>query len=95
MAVGVIGMSMDDFLRQTPGEYEATVEAWSQRQEARNRDDWERMRMLASIVIQPHVKKRLTPKELLPFPWEERGKSVSDKSQSRAVLEKLLQKARR
>lgn len=34
------------------------------------RSCWERMRMLASIVIQPHVKKKITPKRLLPFPWD-------------------------
>ena len=26
--------------------------------------------MLAAIVIQPHVKQRVTPGKLLPFPWE-------------------------
>lgn len=33
-------------------------------------DAWERMRMLATILLQPHVKGKLTPKKLLTFPWE-------------------------
>lgn len=34
------------------------------------RDSWERMRMLATIIIQPHIKGKMTPGKLLPFPWE-------------------------
>lgn len=32
------------------------------------------MRILAAISIQPHVKKKLTPRALLPLPWD-RGKN--------------------
>jgi hypothetical protein len=32
------------------------------------------MRMLATIAIQPHVKNKLTPEKLLPFPWEKLDK---------------------
>ena len=28
------------------------------------------MRMLAAIVIQPLLKRKITPERLLPFPWE-------------------------
>ena len=31
---------------------------------------WQRMRMLATITIQPHVRSKITPQRLLPFPWE-------------------------
>ena len=29
------------------------------------------MRLLATITIQPHVKGKLSPQRLLPFPWEQ------------------------
>lgn len=38
--------------------------------EAQNRDAWERARTIAAIIIQPHVKKKLSPKQLLPMPWD-------------------------
>lgn len=38
--------------------------------EAQNRDAWERARITAAIIIQPHVKKKLSPKQLLPMPWD-------------------------
>ncbi len=40
-------------------------------------NNWERMRMLASIVIQPYSKKRITPSGLLPFPWEKQKRKTS------------------
>ena len=38
--------------------------------EAQEREAWERTRILAAICIQPHVKKKITPKQLLPLPWD-------------------------
>lgn len=38
--------------------------------EGRHRDAWERTRSVAAITIQPHVKKRITPRQLLPMPWD-------------------------
>lgn len=32
--------------------------------------EWERTRILAAILIQPHVKQRITPQKLLPLPWD-------------------------
>tara|TARA_R110000851_G_scaffold302502_1_gene459296 strand:- start:22 stop:291 length:270 start_codon:yes stop_codon:yes gene_type:complete len=38
--------------------------------EQREQAEWERTRWLASITVNPHVKKRITPKDLATFPWE-------------------------
>jgi len=48
--------------------------AWNERQEQLMRDGWERMN--ATIGIQPHVKGRVTPERLLPFPWEKSKKKA-------------------
>ncbi len=32
----------------------------------------ERARTIAAIIIQPHVKKNITPKQLLPLPWDKK-----------------------
>ena len=55
------------------------------------------MRMLATIMIQPHLAKRrrLTPEKLLPFPWDKptRGNkpTISAKEQ-RKRMRKLVEK---
>lgn len=39
-------------------------------QETQQQGYWERMRLLATIAIQPHTKKKITPENLLPLPWD-------------------------
>lgn len=71
MATGAMGMSRDDFMRCTPDEFTAIHKAWHERIEAESHERWELMRMHACITIQPHVKKRMSPRTLLPLPWEQ------------------------
>ena len=40
--------------------------------EGQAQDAWERARTVAAIAIQPHVKKKLTPQQLLPMPWDKK-----------------------
>lgn len=37
-------------------------------------NDWQRMRILATLTIQPHLAKgkKVTPEKLLPFPWDKK-----------------------
>ena len=52
------------------------------------------MRLLATISIQPHAKKKLTPEDLIPLPWDR--KHVQDdtpklsKEESRERFKELL-----
>lgn len=62
------------------------------------RADWERMRLLACIMIQPNLKrgKKITPEKLLPLPWDKKqtgkGKKLTAAEQRKrmaALVEKL------
>lgn len=66
--------------------------------EEREQAEWERMRMLASICMSPHVKHSPTPKKLLPFPWEKpRKKSmpIVSKDEARARFDKLVERMKK
>lgn len=39
-------------------------------EDSRQRGHWERVRTLAAICIQPHVRKKITPWRLIPLPWD-------------------------
>lgn len=65
-------MSHDDFCKCTFGEFESICKAWREMNENQYRDAWERARTVAAIVIQPHVKKKITPHQLLPLPWDKK-----------------------
>lgn len=69
------------------------------------RSAWERMRMLATICVQPYSKKRLKATELMRFPWDEtkngsptqppqRGGEVS-KEEALKRFEKLVRKIKK
>lgn len=71
-------MSHDDFCKCTFGEFESICKAWREMTEGQNRDAWERARTIAAIIIQPHVKKKITPKQLLPLPWDKKKINQSE-----------------
>lgn len=47
-------------------------------QNGTNRDSWERTRTFAAICIQPHVRKKITPRQLLPLPWDKKTESHTE-----------------
>lgn len=69
-AVGVVGITPHDFRTMTPPEFKAVADARHQRDESAERGAWERMRTLAALTVQPHVSKKITPRTLVPLPWD-------------------------
>jgi len=65
-----MGMCPGDFRHFTPAEFEVVTSEFSADRQEQTRDRWECMRLLASITIQPHVRRKLTPRQLLPLPWD-------------------------
>lgn len=35
-------------------------------------DNWERTRILATIVVQPHLRKKMKPEQILPLIWDKK-----------------------
>lgn len=89
IAVGCIGMSHDDFCKCTFGEFESICEAWRGMNENRQRESWERARTVAAICIQPHVRKKITPRQLLPLPWD---KNISPRNDAPQLTAEERQK---
>lgn len=52
------------------------------------RSAWERMRMLATICVQPYSKKRLKATELMRFPWDDTKNSPSQPPRGGGELSK-------
>lgn len=65
-----MGLRYDDFCSLTPEEFRHIYRAYTEEREAQYKDNWERMRMLGAITIQPYAKKGMTPRRLLSFPWD-------------------------
>lgn len=85
MALGRMGMRLDDLRRLTVGEFEESVRQWMEKEEAKYHDEWERMRLLATISMMPHTKKHVTPHGLLPLPWDTKGPVKSKRKKTPAM----------
>ena len=72
VALGCVRLSYDDFCRMDFEEFAAVYNAYTSQRDTDYKDKWTRMRLLATITIQPHLgkNKKVTPEKLLPFPWE-------------------------
>lgn len=79
-------------------EYIAVSRAWADEREREMRDGWERMRLLATLCVQPHVRKSVTPEKLLKFPWDDKKakKPIPSREEAmkeyHALMERLNQK---
>lgn len=69
----------EDKLNQTTAKF--LYQNWRGRENdkvRRERQDWERLRILGTWVLAPYTK-GLTPQSLLPLPWDKELKKVSYK----------------
>lgn len=95
IALGCIRLSYDDFCRMNFEEFAAVYKAYVEQRDTDFKDNWQRMRMLATITIQPHLakNKKITPEKLLPFPWEKakssakKGRDISPEQQRKRMAE--------
>ena len=69
--MGAIGMSVEDFCRCTPAEFRSVADAWRRAEEHRERSGWEQTRMQCLCMLQPYSRHRLSPRDVMRFPWDE------------------------
>lgn len=71
IALGCVGMSMDDFCRCTPSEFHEVYVCWHDHSERLDREMWERSRMECLCMLQPHSKQGLSAQDVMVFPWDD------------------------
>lgn len=86
--MGCLGMSLRDFERCTPFEFQSVFDAWSRRVERSEHAEWDRARYMCMCILQPYSKKKLRPTDIVEFPWEKKPESLPE------VLSKEEQEAR-
>lgn len=80
--VGVVGLSVDDFLDMDTDDFDAVCKSFGDHEEQLERERWERMRLLGLMTVQPWSKKKLTAEKLLPLPWDKQDGTLKDAAQS-------------
>ena len=70
LAVGSMGMSLDDFCSMSPHDFFGTLRSWHR---TKVEQPWEQTRFLACCLLQPWSKKRLRPEDVCSFQWDRKG----------------------
>lgn len=79
-----MGMPLETFERLTLPEIRACLRAWGDQREAEARRDWETVRTLGCMIIQPFVKGSVDPKKVLPLPWDSETPATDHEETSRS-----------
>lgn len=97
IAMGCMGMSMDDFCRCTPLEFYEAYDAWNHQEELREQAAWERIRMLCLCTLQPYSQKQLKATDVMRFPWDDEDKEPSSSRSRENELshEELMERYRK
>lgn len=90
IAVGQMGLALEDFLRLTPSEYNKAYESWLRHNEMREKQEWERARWMVFKAMTPPKKQQITVYDLIKFPWE--GSAEDDERSSVDRFEELKRK---
>lgn len=77
-ALGVLGMRSEDFWNETPYEFALRLQGFYERQEAQERSEWERMRLVAYYAVAPHLKRATTLQRFMPLPWDKAQRPERD-----------------
>lgn len=88
-------MSCYEFERLTPQEFGEIYKAYHRKQDLRRKESWEQLRIIATLLLQPHLKKGMTPRDILPLAWDKdelAGMKVQTREKQITRLKKLLKK---
>ena len=66
--------------------FELALKGFNELEEERQKAEWERLRMLGSWILAPYSK-NMTPKKLLPLPWDVEESAESWKQRHKDILE--------
>ena len=88
-------MSYDDFCRLEFDEFTAIYNAYIINCDTLLKNEWNQLRTLACIMIQPHLAKgkKITPEKLLPLPWDkEKNKQKTANEVAKLTREERIER---
>jgi hypothetical protein len=90
LALGEIGLEIDQFYYLTPREFYNLLRGYRKKEFDKEKIQWDRVRLQIYYSVLPYSKdKKLSPMDVLTFPWEEQA-HARRKPKTRAELEQLF-----
>lgn len=83
-------MSYNELYDSTPRTFNNKLIGFNVYQEQLIQNTWEQTRIIVHSILSPHSKKKLKPKEILPFPWDSKNKpkKIASKEHIQSVIER-------
>ena len=91
IGLGQLRFSPSVFYDMTFEEFCAAAQGMNLHEEIREKQEWERTRWLAALMLAPHSKKgqRIKPTDICIFPWEKKKKNKGDQKMLAKVLQQM------
>jgi hypothetical protein len=70
-----MGMNVEEFYNMTPRQFYNKREGFQKQLDYKTQLVWETTRWQAAVNIAPHTKKKISPKELAIFPWDNKKRT--------------------
>ena len=83
-------MTIETLYNITPRNYLNAQIGVAKLHNLKEQGEWERARWISAIIINPHIKKNLQPKDITVFPWEKLSKS---KSKEQLQIENMIKQS--
>jgi hypothetical protein len=89
----MIGLKPFEFWDLLPREFFLMQKAYFKKEQTKTQESWEQTRWLATLFLQPHMKKgkKLKPTDLAKFPWEEKKKTKQTKKEIQHEIDYTLE----
>tara|TARA_R110000782_G_scaffold116548_2_gene206603 strand:+ start:3243 stop:3548 length:306 start_codon:yes stop_codon:yes gene_type:complete len=88
--LGQLGMNVVDLYDLTPKMFYNAQQGLFDMWKTEDQNQWERSRWLACVLLNPHVKKNMQPKDITRFPWESAKNKMSKKEMEKVRNEAML-----
>ena len=87
--MGQLGLNVVELYDLTPSMFYNAQKGLFEKWELDSQAQWERARWMACVIINPHVKKNLKPRDVTKFPWETK-RNIKSKEEIEAIRAEAL-----
>jgi len=88
IGLGQLRLSPSAFYDMTFEDFCYAAQGMALQVHEQEKQEWERVRWLAAVLLQPHAKKgtRIKPTDIAKFPWDKKRKNKEDNAMLANVL---------
>lgn len=91
--LGTLSMTIDELYDLTPRSFSNKMIGYSEREEMIMQNSWEQTRMIVHSCLSPHLKRKIKPRELMPFDWDNKNR-IKKKIASQEEIQEVIKRYR-